>query len=66
MFGKIFNLTKQVVTDEFEAAKESKSIPFDWNIAGWDKSRPAQTRSNGKTIHNLKHIKRKIDVVRKG
>lgn len=65
MLGKLINLGIQVVSDELEASSQSGTIPFDWNIMGLDKSRPAQTRSNGKTIHNPEHIKRKFDSIRK-
>lgn len=65
MLDKLINLGIQVVTDEIEASTESGTTPFDWNIMGLDKSRPAQTRENGKTIHNPEHIKRKFDSLRK-
>jgi hypothetical protein len=66
MLDKLINLGIQVVADELEASAQSGTTPFDWNIIGLDKSRPSQTRSNGKTIHNSEHMKRKIDAVRKG
>jgi hypothetical protein len=65
MLGKLIKLGVQVVTDELEAAKKTNTKPFDWNIMGWDKSRPPQTRSNGKSIHNPEHIARKMKTILK-
>ncbi len=60
MLDKLIKLGVQVLTDEIEAAEKTKTTPFDWNIMGWDKSRPPQTRSDGESIHNPEHIARKI------
>jgi hypothetical protein len=65
MLDKLINLGFQIVSDEVEEAVNNQSIPFDWNIMGWDKSRPAMTRENGRSMiePNPEHIRRKIDAI---
>jgi hypothetical protein len=66
MLGRLVKFGVHIVTDEIEAAQETKTKMFDWNIVGWDKSRPAMTRSNGESIHNPEHIHRKVKILLKG
>lgn len=65
MLSKIINLGVQIVADEIEEAGKNKSRPFDWNIAGWDKSRPPCTGANGKSmlVPNPEHIRRKVKAI---
>lgn len=67
MLEKLITLVVQVVSDEFEAAQENNAIPFDWNIAGLDKSRPPLTRENCKSLlePNQEHILRKVNALLK-
>ncbi|MDJ0735394.1 MAG: hypothetical protein QNJ47_15275 [Nostocaceae cyanobacterium] len=66
MLVRLVKLGVQIVTDEIEAVQSTKRKMFDWNIVGWDKSRPAMTRSNGESIDNPEHICRKLKTILKG
>lgn len=67
MLGKLFNLGSQIVRDEVEESVKTKSIPFDWDIVGLDKSRPPLTRTNGQSMlkPNPEHIRRKFKAISK-